>query len=107
MNDTIFKDLFSIIEQRKNADPGSSYVSKLMHKGTDKICSKITEEAAETVEAAGENDREHLVYEICDLLFHTFVLSSYKDISLNDIEDELARRFGTSGITEKRNRKKK
>ncbi|MEJ2663138.1 MAG: phosphoribosyl-ATP diphosphatase [Spirochaetia bacterium] len=103
----VFATLFETILQRKTAgDPETSYVSRLMHKGTGKINSKITEEAAEVCEAALEDDRDHLVYEICDLLFHTFVLCGHKDISLNEIEKELARRFGSSGIEEKKNRNK-
>lgn len=102
----IFNRLFEVIEERKNADPEKSYVSKLMHKGVEKINSKITEEAKEVCEAALENDKPHLVYEICDLLFHTFVLAGHKDISLNDIGTEFERRFGKSGIEEKNQRSK-
>jgi phosphoribosyl-ATP pyrophosphohydrolase len=97
----IFKDLFNVIEDRKSKDPSESYVSSLMHKGTEKINSKITEEAGELCEAALENDHDHLVYEMCDLLFHTFVLAGHKGVTLDELETELARRFGTSGHTEK------
>ncbi len=102
----IFNSLFAIIEQRKQGSPDESYVAKLMHKGTDKINSKITEEAAEVCEAALEDDKKHLVYEICDLLFHTFVMAGYKDITLEDITTEFERRFGTSGLVEKARRNK-
>ena len=100
----IFEELFTVILQRKQASPEESYVAKLMHKGTEKINSKITEEAREVCEAAFEEDREHLVHEICDLLFHTFVLAGYKEITLHEIEHELERRFGTSGLVEKARR---
>lgn len=103
----IFEKLFDVIEDRKKKDPSESYVASLMKKGTEKINSKITEEAAEVCEAALENDKAHLVYEICDLMFHTLVLAGYKDITINDISAELERRFGTSGITEKNSRKNK
>ncbi len=103
----IFSQLFEIIEKRKNESPDESYVSKLMFKGTEKINSKITEEAGEVCEAALEDDKKHLTYEICDLLFHTFVMAGYKNISIKDIESEFERRFGTSGLTEKANRKNK
>ena len=103
---TIFESLFEIINERKKSSPEESYVSKLMYKGTEKINSKINEEASEVCEAALENDKDHLIYEICDLLFHTFVMAGYKDITLHDIEAELQRRFGTSGLTEKAGRKK-
>ncbi len=105
-NYDIFEKLFSVIDERKKSSPEESYVAKLMHRGTEKINSKITEEAAEVCEAALEEDRDHLIYEICDLLFHTFVLAGYKDIELDEIRAELDRRFGTSGLTEKAGRQK-
>lgn len=100
----VFDKLFDIITERKSSSPEESYVAKLMFKGTKKINSKIMEEAEEVCEAALEEDKEHLVYEICDLLFHTFVLAGYKDIKLEEIEKELGRRFGMSGIAEKASR---
>jgi phosphoribosyl-ATP pyrophosphohydrolase len=102
----IFSQLFQVIEQRKSASPDESYVAKLMHRGVDKINSKITEEAGEVCEAAREEDKDHLVYEICDLLFHTFVLAGYRNITIEDIAGELERRFGTSGLAEKAGREK-
>ena len=104
MNSDIFSSLFEVIEERKKSSPETSYVAKLMHKGTEKINSKITEEAGEVCEAALEEGKDHLVYEICDLLFHTLVLASYKEIKLDDIRAELERRFGTSGLVEKAGR---
>lgn len=104
-NSDIFDKLFEVIDERKKQDAGKSYVSSLFQKGTEKINAKISEEAAETCEAALEDDHDHLVYEICDLLFHTFVLCGHKDIKLEEIRSELARRFGMSGHTEKANRK--
>jgi len=106
MNNDIFDSLFEVLEERKKSSPESSYVAKLMHRGTGKINSKITEEAEEVCEAAMAEDKAHLVYEICDLLFHTFVLASYKDIKIDDIRTELGRRFGTSGLVEKAGRTK-
>ena len=106
MEEDIFNRLFKVLEERKNASPETSYVAGLMHKGTVKINSKIVEEAIEVCQAALEDDREHLVYEICDLLFHAFVLASYRDISIDDIKKELERRFGTSGLEEKAGRMK-
>ena len=102
--DSMFKELFDTIEDRKGKDPSQSYVSSLMAKGTAKINSKITEEAAEVCEAALEDDKAHLLYERCDLLFHTFVMAGYKNITLEDIENELRRRHGTSGLVEKASR---
>jgi phosphoribosyl-ATP pyrophosphohydrolase len=106
MND-VFDKLFEVIESRKKINPEESYVSTLFNKGTEKINSKIMEEAAEVCEASIENDKSHLTYEICDLLFHLFVLASYKEIKLNEIETELERRFGKSGLLEKKERGEK
>ncbi|RPJ03252.1 MAG: phosphoribosyl-ATP diphosphatase [Spirochaetaceae bacterium] len=97
----IFKKLFAVLESRKSAEPSSSYVASLYANGTEKINSKITEEASEVCEAAMETDKKHLVHEICDLIFHTLVLAEHREITLSEIEAELARRFGTSGIEEK------
>lgn len=107
MNNDIFDRLFEVLNERKNSSPESSYTAKLMSKGAEKINSKITEEAAEVCEAALEDDREHLVYEICDLLFHTFVQAVHRGVSLDDIRNELHRRFGTSGLEEKAGRGQK
>ncbi|MFW5862492.1 MAG: phosphoribosyl-ATP diphosphatase [Spirochaetota bacterium] len=103
--ETIFEKLFRVIEQRKKESPDTSYVARLMDRGIEKINSKIIEEAEETCQAGSSGDREHLVHEICDLLFHTFVLAGYRDIHIDDIAAELERRFGTSGLVEKARRK--
>ena len=103
----IFENLFQVIEDRKLKNPADSYVSSLMHKGSGKINEKIREETEEVCIAALEEDKDHLVYEICDLLFHTFVLAGFKNITLSDIEKELSRRYGTSGHAEKASRSSK
>ncbi len=72
-----------------------------------KIGGKIVEEAAEVVEAAAEpgpDGRAHLVHEVADLVFHTLVMLGHQDIPWQEVEAELARRFGVSGITEKESR---
>ena len=105
----VFSKLFKTIEDRKSSNPEESYVASLMHKGTKKINEKILEEANEVCEAAIAitNDKTHLTYEICDLMFHAFVLAGYNNISLDEIAAELARRFDKSGLEEKANRNKK
>lgn len=104
MEQDIFDRLFAVIDERKKSDPSASYVASLMNKGIPKMNSKIMEEAGEVCQAADETAKDHLVYEICDLLFHTFVLAGYKDITLAEIRAELERRFGTSGHEEKARR---
>ena len=101
-----FENLFQVIESRKSSSEDKSYVASLMAKGSKKIQEKIIEEANEVVEAANENDSDHLKKELCDLLFHSFVLASYHGISLDDIKNEFGRRSGTSGLVEKANRNK-
>lgn len=105
MND-ILKQLDSVLEQRKNAEPDSSYVAKLYATGLDAILKKIGEEATETVMAAKDGSREQIIYEVADLWFHCMVLLAQQDISSDDVLNELARRFGLSGLEEKANRSK-
>jgi phosphoribosyl-ATP pyrophosphohydrolase len=85
-----------------------SYTSQLLAGGVKMIGAKITEEAGEVVEAAGEPGkagREHFIREVGDLVFHLMVLMRHQDCSLVDLEAELARRFGVSGLEEKAARK--
>lgn len=94
------------LEARKGAAPDSSYVSSLYAKGTDTICKKVAEEAAEVIMAAKDGDRLHLVRETCDLWFHSMVLLSHFGIGVDDVMVEFRRREGISGIDEKANRGK-
>jgi phosphoribosyl-ATP pyrophosphohydrolase len=96
--------LAELLEQRKNADPQSSYVAKLYAKGLDSILKKVGEEAAETIIAAKNGDKEHLIYETADLWFHTLVMLAQVGLKPQDVLDELARREGLSGIVEKASR---
>jgi phosphoribosyl-ATP pyrophosphohydrolase len=103
VNDTLNR-LAELLEQRKNADPQSSYVAKLYAKGLDSILKKIGEEATETIIAAKNGDKEHLIYETADLWFHTLVMLAQVGLKPQDVLDELARREGLSGIVEKASR---
>jgi phosphoribosyl-ATP pyrophosphohydrolase len=100
--------LEATIAARKSAgDADSSYTAKLLAGGVEKIGKKIVEEAAEVVEAAGEPGeagREHTIAEAGDVLYHLMVLLAHRDIQLEEVERELARRFGMSGIEEKASR---
>lgn len=100
----VIERLFKVIESRKGADPQTSYVAKLYDRGLYKIAQKVGEEAVETVIAATARDRNAVVEESVDLLFHLMILWAQMDLSLVDICDELQRREGTSGIYEKKNR---
>lgn len=103
MND-ILSRLSELLEQRKSADSQSSYVAKLYAKGMDSILKKVGEEAAETIIAAKNGDKEQLIYETADLWFHTMVMLAQSGLKPQDVLDELARREGLSGIVEKASR---
>ncbi len=103
MNDVLNR-LSELLEQRKGADPQSSYVAKLYAKGMDSILKKVGEESAETIIAAKNGDKEHLIYETADLWFHTMVMLAQAGLKPQDVLDELARREGLSGIDEKASR---
>jgi phosphoribosyl-ATP pyrophosphohydrolase/phosphoribosyl-AMP cyclohydrolase len=104
----IITDLYKVLLERKGqSDNEKSYVASLYAKGTKKIAEKIAEESGELIEAALEKDNKEVVYELCDLWFHTLVMLGHKDIDIGEVFAELARRFGTSGIEEKESREKK
>lgn len=96
--------LAEVIESRRNADPDSSYVARLLARGLKKIAQKVGEEAVETALAAVGGDRTELVAESADLLFHMLVLWNAAGIRPEDVAAELARREGLSGIEEKNSR---
>lgn len=103
MSNTLEK-LAEVLEERKQADPDSSYVAKLYSKGLDAILKKIGEEATETVMAAKDGVPEKIIYETADLWFHSMVLLSQQGLKPQDVLNELERRFGLSGLEEKANR---
>lgn len=105
-NEAVIKELFAVLQERKSAPADSSYVASLYDKGLDTILKKIGEEATETVIAAKSGDTEQIIYEVADLWFHTLVLLAQQGLSPDQVTNELARRFGVSGLTEKASRKK-
>lgn len=102
----VLNRLAELLEQRKSADPTTSYVAKLYTKGLDSILKKVGEEATETIMAAKDGQRDAIVYETADLWFHTLVMLAHQNIQPQEILDELARREGLSGIEEKNARSK-
>jgi phosphoribosyl-ATP pyrophosphohydrolase len=100
--------LLEVIAERKTCSPEErSYVASLLRGGPAKIVGKIAEEACEVVAAgteSGESGRAHLTAEAADLVFHALVLLGRYDVAWSDVEAELARRFGVSGIAEKESR---
>jgi len=103
-NPDILARLADTLEARKQADPQTSYVAKLYHKGLDAILKKVAEEAAETIMAAKDGERDKIVYETADLWFHSLVLLAQQGIRPEDVLNELARREGLSGLVEKASR---
>ena len=94
-----------VINERKNGDAAESYVARLLAKGEDAILKKIGEEATETVLAAKDGDRLHLVRETADLWFHCMIMLAHYGLGPQDVIAELQRREGISGIDEKAARK--
>ncbi|HZR01782.1 MAG TPA: phosphoribosyl-ATP diphosphatase [Burkholderiales bacterium] len=97
----ILRRLADTLEARKGSDPSTSYVASLFAKGNDAILKKVAEEAAETLLAAKDGDKLHLVRETADLWFHTLVMLSFHGLGPDDVLAELHRREGISGIDEK------
>jgi phosphoribosyl-ATP pyrophosphohydrolase len=104
MSDTLNR-LAAVLEERKSAEPDSSYVAKLYSKGLDAILKKVGEEATETVMAAKDGEADKIIYEVADLWFHTMVLLKHMELEPQQVLDELDRRFGLSGLEEKASRK--
>lgn len=104
----ILEQLDALLAERRDADPAGSYTASLYAGGNPAITAKVTEEAAEVVEAAQQaidaDGRAHLVYEVADLWFHCMVLLQANGADAADVQAELARRFGVSGIEEKASR---
>ena len=103
--------LAAVIESRKltnGGNPETSYVARLLAKGSDSFLKKIGEEATEVVMAAKDvdygADKDKLVYEVADLWFHSMVMLAHYGLSAQDVLRELARREGLSGLVEKAQR---
>lgn len=102
----IIDELYHTILSRKNADPETSWTAKLLSKGDNTILKKVVEEAGEFSFAIKDGNEDEIIYECADLVYHVLVALGHKNISPDRIKQELARRFGMSGITEKNARNK-
>lgn len=98
---SILHDLATTIEARKTADPDSSWTAKLLSKGPEKCAEKFGEEAIEAIIEAAKGDRVRLTSEAADVLYHLLVMLAARDVALDDVLDELAKRQGISGVAEK------
>ncbi len=100
-NGGIVDQLYAIALQRKHHPQDRSYVSSLMRGGPDRILKKVMEEAGEVSLAVKNDNREEIIHEVADLLFHTIVALGYCDIPVMAVQRELGKRFGHSGVREK------
>ena len=96
--------LYETILDRKRSPSPESYVASLLAAGQDKILKKVTEEAGEVILASKGQKREEIVHEAADLLFHLLVALGYHEVPPTEVYQELARRFGQSGLEEKQRR---
>lgn len=94
----ILERLYQTIQDRKRRPSNDSYTSKLLDGGVDRVLKKVVEEAGEVVLAGKGGKKDEIIYETADLLFHTLVVLGYHDITLQEIYQELATRFGKSGL---------
>jgi phosphoribosyl-ATP pyrophosphohydrolase len=99
-------DLEKRVRERAAASADVSYTRKLLDRGVAHCAKKLGEEAVETVIAAVENDRGHLIAESADLLFHLLVLLKSRGVTLEEVEAALSQRTGMSGLDEKAARKR-
>ena len=102
----ILTRLYETILSRKGGDASASYAAQLFSKGSEKISKKLNEETLETILAYQKGDKEQVVYESADLLFHLLVLLADSGVTVEEVVKELERREGTSGIEEKNLRTK-
>lgn len=97
-------DLYATISARKDADPSSSWTAKLLAKGPEKCAEKFGEEAIEAIIEAVKDDKSALTSEAADVLYHLLVMLASRNVPLDDVMHELARRQSQSGLEEKASR---
>ena len=100
----IIDTLYHVIQEKKNDDPTKSYTAKLLQGKQNSMLKKIVEESGEFTFAIKDNDTEEIIYEAADITYHVLVALASKNISPDRVKQELARRFGISGIEEKNSR---
>ncbi|SMC08352.1 bifunctional phosphoribosyl-AMP cyclohydrolase/phosphoribosyl-ATP diphosphatase HisIE [Nitratiruptor tergarcus] len=105
MYEDVVDTLYHVIQEKKEADPEKSWTAKLFSKGENSILKKVVEEAGEFCFAVKDKNRDEIIYECADLVYHALVALAYSNISPELVRKELKRRFGMSGIEEKRSRK--
>lgn len=106
MSNDILQRIATTLEERRTVLPEDSYVASLYSRGNQTIIAKILEEAQEVADASNKQEQQALIHEVADLWFHCQVLLAYRQIDVSAVLDELERRFGTSGLEEKKNRQR-
>ncbi|TWG88964.1 phosphoribosyl-ATP pyrophosphatase [Mesorhizobium sp. J18] len=101
MSSFTLSDLERIIAERASADQRDSWTARLFAAGAEKAAQKLGEEAVETVIAAVGRDRQALISESADLIYHWLVVLAIANVPLNDVLAELERRTARSGVAEK------
>jgi len=105
MNDSVAR-LYDAVIAVRGSDPAKSRTARLLRAGRAKMAKKLAEEAAEVAIDAMQDKSDAVIRESADLLFHLFVLWASCGVTPSEVAAELMRREGTSGLDEKRNRKK-
>lgn len=103
----VIDTLYHVIQEKKNDNPKKSYTAKLLQGEENSMLKKIVEESGEFTFAIKDNDEEEIIYEAADITYHVLVALASKNISPDRVKQELARRFGMSGIEEKNSRTEK
>ncbi len=103
----VIDTLYHTIQEKKNDDPKKSYTAKLLQGEENSMLKKIVEESGEFTFAIKDNDTEEIIYEAADITYHVLVALASKNVSPDRVKQELARRFGISGIEEKNSRTEK
>ncbi|TPM99430.1 phosphoribosyl-ATP diphosphatase [Mesorhizobium sp. B2-1-3A] len=106
MTEFSLSDLEKIVHERAHSGDPDSWTAKLFARGIDKAAQKLGEEAVETVIAAVKGDRQGLVSESADLIYHWLVVLGISGVPLRDVLQELESRTARSGIAEKASRPK-
>lgn len=101
MTDFTLADLERIVAERASAPPEESWTAKLLAAGPERAAKKLGEEAVEAVIAAVKGDRDELISESADLLYHLLVVLRSRDVALRDVLSQLEARTARSGLAEK------
>ena len=100
----VLQRLSAKIETRKGADPSTSHTAAMLAKGPARCAEKFGEEAVEAIIEAARGNKDALIAESADVVYHLLVMLAAQDLTLDDVLAELERREGTSGVAEKASR---